>query len=258
MTEAEWLTCDDPTPMVALLGGQASERLLRLFACACCRRVWHLLDDQRLRSAVELAERMAVGRVSEEETYLAKAATCDAGAGAGSVEDLVMTALDRRSRLRNAVWLTAGAVWQHYAWRHHLGASRGRSERHFAYWWREELSDRTQLSLAARPDVSAVWTEELAGQCVLLRCLFGNPFRPSPTLPRAVLNWNDDTVKRIAQGIYEERKMPEGTLDAGRLRILADALLDAGCEDEDLMQHCRSDGPHVRGCWAVDLILAKT
>jgi hypothetical protein len=51
--------------------------------------------------------------------------------------------------------------------------------------------------------------------------------------------------------------MPEGTLDAARLAILADALLDAGCEDEELMVHCRSDGPHVRGSWAVDLILGK-
>jgi hypothetical protein len=64
-------------------------------------------------------------------------------------------------------------------------------------------------------------------------------------------------VRRIAEGVYEERRMPEGTLDTARLAILADALLDAGCEDEALIQHCRSEGPHVRGCWAVDLILGK-
>jgi hypothetical protein len=46
-------------------------------------------------------------------------------------------------------------------------------------------------------------------------------------------------------------------LDSGRLDILADALLDAGCGDEDLIAHLRSEGPHVRGCWAVDLILGK-
>jgi hypothetical protein len=57
--------------------------------------------------------------------------------------------------------------------------------------------------------------------------------------------------------IYEDRKMPEGTLDNARLAILADALLDAGCSDEDLIQHLRSPGPHVRGCWAVDRILGK-
>jgi hypothetical protein len=51
--------------------------------------------------------------------------------------------------------------------------------------------------------------------------------------------------------------MPEGTLDSARLAILSDALLDAGCDNEELIAHCRSPEPHVRGCWAVDLILGK-
>jgi hypothetical protein len=85
----------------------------------------------------------------------------------------------------------------------------------------------------------------------LLRCIFGNPFRSQPPLPASVLAWNGDTVRRIAEGIYEERAFD-------RLPILADALLDAGCDDEELLAHCRSAGPHVRGCWAVDLILGKS
>jgi hypothetical protein len=105
------------------------------------------------------------------------------------------------------------------------------------------------------------WEQTLASEQIvqarLLRDIFGNPFRPSPPLPRAVLTWNDGTVRRIADGIYEERKLPEGTLDTGRLAILADALLDAGCDNDDLIQHCRESGPHVRGCWAIDLLLAK-
>ena len=97
-----------------------------------------------------------------------------------------------------------------------------------------------------------------SARAALLRDLFTNPFRPSPPLPPAVLAWNDGTAPRIAQGIYDERRMPEGTLAAGRLAILADALLDAGCDDEDLIQHCRREGPHVRGCWALDAILGKS
>jgi hypothetical protein len=58
-------------------------------------------------------------------------------------------------------------------------------------------------------------------------------------------------VRRIAEGIYEERAFD-------RLPILADALLDAGCDNEELIAHSRSEGPHVRGCWAVDLILGKS
>jgi hypothetical protein len=72
------------------------------------------------------------------------------------------------------------------------------------------------------------------------------------------LAWNDGTVPRLAQGIYEDRKLPDGTLDNSRLAILADALLDTGCEDEGLMAHLRSPGPHVRGCWAVDAISGKS
>jgi hypothetical protein len=83
------------------------------------------------------------------------------------------------------------------------------------------------------------------------RDIFGNPFRPSPPLPPAVLRWQDSTVRRIAEGIYEEHAFD-------RLPILADALLDAGCDDEELIAHCRSAGPHARGCWAVDLILGKS
>ena len=92
--------------------------------------------------------------------------------------------------------------------------------------------------------------KERPRQLGLFRDIFGNPFRPSPLLPAAVLAWNDGTVRRMAEGIYEDRAFE-------RLPILADALLDAGCDDEELIAHCRSAGPHVRGCWAIDLLLGK-
>ena len=61
MTEAEWLAATDPRPMLTFLGGKASERKLRLFAVAGCRDVWHLLQDERSRKAVAVAERLADG-----------------------------------------------------------------------------------------------------------------------------------------------------------------------------------------------------
>jgi hypothetical protein len=91
----------------------------------------------------------------------------------------------------------------------------------------------------------------------LLRDVVGNPFRrvvPSP----AWLAWNDATVARLAQAAYEERQLPEGTLDNGRLAVLADALEEAGCTDAGVLNHLRGPGPHVRGCWAVDLCLGKS
>ena len=110
------------------------------------------------------------------------------------------------------------------------------------------------VTLFARLSSSEMENEIHVG---MLLDLFGNPFRLPPFLPPAVLAWNDRSIPRIAQAIYDERHLPEGTLDKARLAILADALLDAGCDDDELIRHCQSDGPHVRGCWAVDLVLGK-
>jgi hypothetical protein len=57
-------------------------------------------------------------------------------------------------------------------------------------------------------------------------------------------------LRARAEGIYADRAFD-------RLPILADALQDAGCENPDVLGHCRGDGPHVRGCWVVDLVLGK-
>jgi hypothetical protein len=77
--------------------------------------------------------------------------------------------------------------------------------------------------------------------------VFGNPFRPVALDP----SWLTSTVVQLAQGIYADRAFD-------RLPILADALQDAGCEHPDVLAHCRSDGPHVRGCWVADLLLGKS
>jgi hypothetical protein len=67
MTESEWHDATDPEPMLRFLGKQVPEAVLRLFAAACCRRIWHLLPDKRSRRCVEVAERYARDRASEEE-----------------------------------------------------------------------------------------------------------------------------------------------------------------------------------------------
>jgi hypothetical protein len=103
---------------------------------------------------------------------------------------------------------------------------------------------------------SVSFDSELVAQTELLRHIVGNPFRPVTLIP-AVLAWNDGTVVRLAQVAYQERKMPEGTLDNGRLAVLADALEEAGCSDADILDHLRGPGPHVRGCWVVDQLLGK-
>jgi hypothetical protein len=84
-------------------------------------------------------------------------------------------------------------------------------------------------------------------QTSLLRDLFGNPFRTPELEPR----WRTSDVVGLARAIYEEKAFD-------RMPILADALMDAGCEDEGIVGHCRGDGQHVRGCWVLDLVLGKT
>jgi len=62
---------------------------------------------------------------------------------------------------------------------------------------------------------------------------------------------------RLAQAAYDQRELPSGTLDPARFAVLADALDEVGCADADILGHLRGPGPHVRGCWALDLCLGK-
>jgi hypothetical protein len=89
----------------------------------------------------------------------------------------------------------------------------------------------------------------IASQITIIRDIFGNPFRPV-SLDPAWLTWNAGTVRKMAQAIYDDRAFD-------RLPILADALEEAGCTDRDILDHCRSGGDHVRGCWVIDLLLGK-
>jgi hypothetical protein len=103
------------------------------------------------------------------------------------------------------------------------------------------LQDRNLQSFLHLPDG---YLKQLRPPAGPLRDVFGNPFRPVPFSP----GWRTSDAVAVARGGYESR-------DFGVLPILADTLQDAGCEDERLLGHCRGDGPHVRGCWALDLVL---
>jgi hypothetical protein len=95
-------------------------------------------------------------------------------------------------------------------------------------------------------DCLAAEAGERKAQCRLLRDIFGNPFRPVDFSP----GWQTDTAVAIARPMYELR-------DFSAMPILADALQDARCDSDAILNHCRSPGPHVRGCWAIDLVLGK-
>jgi hypothetical protein len=205
--------------------GGASDRKLRLFACACARQVWHLMDDLRPRAAVEMAERYAEGGATAKEL---------ATAGEAAYEPVMdmLEAISYPPDAADAAAITAAQA---------------------ACFQRAARAARRACQHAA----AAITAEERQAQAAFLHCLVGNPFHPVAVSRAAVSAWNGGTARRLADLAYEERRIPEGTLDPARLRVLADALEDAGCTDAGLLGNLRGPGPHVRGCWAVDLLLGN-
>jgi hypothetical protein len=114
------------------------------------------------------------------------------------------------------------------------------------------LEEERTLAESSSPRVAAQWWHHPApGQARILADLLreiagGDPFHPMTADPA----WPTPTVKQLAEAIYGERAFD-------RLPILADALEDAGCDNADILNHCRQPGEHARGCWVVDLLLGK-
>ncbi len=223
MTEAEWLAGTDPRRMLDYLEvyhrvarTRTGRRKLRLLACACCRRLWRLHGDQTGKQVVETVERFADGSAEWDDVLEALRAEKAAMQARGS-----------------------GGPEEWWAWEAAERAARYKPQ---------EATDES--SLFVYRNAAEHWSDGPRALCSLIREVYGNPFRPSPPLPAAVLAWNGATIPRMAQAIYEERAFD-------RLPILADALDDAGCADEAILGHCRQPGEHARGCWALALLLGK-
>jgi hypothetical protein len=93
---------------------------------------------------------------------------------------------------------------------------------------------------------AALTSDALGVQARITRCVFGNPFRSVASDPR----WFTPRAVTLAEAAYAGRAF-------GHLPELADALEEAGCDYADILSHCRGEGPHVRGCWVVDLVFGK-
>ena len=244
MTEAEWLACDEPKKLLEFVGRHhTNERKLRLYAVAGCRRVWSFLPDERSRRAVEVAELFADGAVSRKvrskcwkETDAAMMsidfATQDQFGGHGNWPAASMAAWMATAAAANAVGNSETFVGPE-AELFYLAANPIEG---MEYSHRERGMD---YRLARETE----WSVHRA----LLHDIFGNPFRPATLDP----SWRTSTAVALARGMYESR-------DFGAMPILADALQDAGCTSDDVLGHCRGTGPHVRGCWVVDLVLGKS
>ena len=220
MTESKWLRSTDPSAMLEFVRDRASERKLRLFAATCCRRVWHLLVCQESKDAVEVLERCADG-------LLAPSALKNAWVSASMVRLIRKPRKTDSPAEKTAAWAVSTALFPE--------------------------TGTGVTSTAGQVRGLASLPGERRRQCADLRDLFGNPFRLAPALPALA----SDTAT-LALAAYDERDLPEGRLDPARLAVLADALEEAGCTDAGVLSHLRSPGPHVRGCWALDLVLGKS
>jgi hypothetical protein len=320
--------------MLRYLADRAGPRKLRLFVCACCRRIGPWLRGQASRQALEELERQAdaprpraptravrnmarqgvdearerarVALLARQEADQRRAATwgsiwvgdppppsalirsaAEALAARAEEQDernvlmaaqlLMAVAEEGVSRVGQAGRVASAGAFQQaeqaasvVAFGRQAAVMRARSVRWMhraeeeaerpvsrskaslraaqAAHWIEEQEDRLQED-DEQPEERAARRERRA-QCDLLRDLFGNPFRPAAIEP-SWLEWNDRCVTRLARAIYDERKYQE-------MKILADALEEAGCTNPDILTHCRQPGEHVRGCWVIDLLLGLT
>jgi hypothetical protein len=202
MTETDWLSCSDPVLLLRHVSSTASERKLRLLACATCRRLWFMLREEHSRRAVEVAERFADDLASADELAA------------------VFASADRAA----------------------LEAERA----HVTGW----NAARTAAASAGRSAVQAAERAVTTGaDAELVREVFGNPFR-AVVVPPAWLAWDGGALPRIARDVYDERRFRD-------VSVLGDALEEAGCTDQAMLEHCWSGQRHYRGCWVIDLLLGR-
>ncbi len=222
MTEAEWLTRNEPVQMLRSLHGRATDRQYRLFAAACAR--------DELQQANKTQSCFNFGRIGDEyrqlfwdplRGYEAAIKQSEAWADGSPVQGIAFS-----------IWFVG---------------------------WKKGIDSVADIAYAAfgyDPDGLVEISPEIIAKTIqgyqtnpahYLRDIFGNPFCPVTF----DLAWLTSTVASLAQQMYDSR-------DFSVMPILADALQDAGCDNEDILNHCRQPGEHVRGCWVVDLVLDKT
>ena len=230
-TEEEWRSWEFLSPLIKLLDqDRVSARKLHLFTAACVRR---LLDSPYLGEHGWVVEAL-------EQHADAKSALKEIRSVAVALREVRLLCTE----------VMGGMYWQ---------ASIDYPEEPATDPWRVAWGTAEATLIAAgrcvrvatgllddRPEQEHFSAEERT-QCDLVRCIFGNPFRPTVFDP----SWQTSDVTAISRGMYESR-------DFSAMAILADALQDAGCDDTTVLDHCRNTShAHTRGCWVVDSILGK-
>jgi hypothetical protein len=241
MTADEWLRCENPLRMLKALSDPASGRKLRLIACAICRLVWKHCSPSG-RAAVEAVERYVDGLVTEAEMM---------ACGHAVIDPVTDTAFDSLSeRYDDPAYFATQAV-------RGLTVLVPLSAAFYALRW-AELAPRAAAPVGKKSHAAAAFR---AAVCDRIREIIGPLSHPlvlmsAPMLreyggPAALFRSRiSSTACALAEGITADQAFD-------RLPILADALEDAGLDDRLLLDHLRYGIDHVRGCWALDLVLGK-
>ncbi|VTT97628.1 Uncharacterized protein (Fragment) OS=uncultured bacterium PE=4 SV=1 [Gemmataceae bacterium] len=237
MTEDEWLTCLDVRTLTKFLPQPLSRRKATLAVCGYGYRVEGFVPSPWVIDYLTQAEREADGSTLPEisfEEASRRVRLLDSEFAANSAPKAICYAL------LWSVYTTSGS-------RPFIGPANYQALRAAVAQFRNPDPRFSFNPKEHSPDWVAAYEDEEVCQAAIVRDIFGNPFRPVAVDPA----WLTADVVALARGIYEERAFD-------RMPILADALQDAGCDNDDVLTHCRdASATHVRGCWVVDLVLGK-
>jgi hypothetical protein len=212
---------------------QPTLRKMRLYAVATCRRFWDRLPGPEGRVAVETLEAYIEGQVAWRDVVAARRRASEAHTHTSA------EAFEQDSVATRLAEVHVGYFWQLVEFTLDQSVSRG-------FVWSPQANDTgyNWLVDGLRGDLQARFADP--EQANLVRCVFGGVARKSGLDRRHVTA----TAVALARRMYEAREF-------SAMPILADALQDAECDTADILDHCRGGGPHVRGCWVVDLVLGK-
>lgn len=223
-----WQSADSILGLLSYLPPDRPERKLRLFGLACCKRVAHLMTD---REAIDALERIQECIESRTMNVV--------------LEEIRSSSQRLADRADAAVIMGQG--------KSELGED---GHIHFANCSPYAMANPRPAQAALDVSSRVRWAldyigidrdQEMKEHCGIFRDILGNPFRPVALDPR----WLTSTVLDLANLIYSERQFE-------RMPLLGDALMDAGCDNDEVIKHCHGPGPHVLGCWVVDLLLRKS
>ncbi len=250
MNEVEWLACSDPKPMFDYLQGKVTDRKVRLFEVACCRRIWHLMTDERCRRLVRVGVPLGCEDLPERSLRSCWAAVelAERAADEPVSRDLMNSASEAASAFTYPAEYYAACYDQSWGPIDYDLMASGAAADAAASASLSYASIEAPALYAARAvarykgslDWAQMDAEERAAQCHLLRDIFGNPFRPLPPRPEAIA----PLAEQIYTGAWD--KMP----------LLGEWLQEHGYWSEG--EHCLDPNiHHVKGCWVVDWVTGR-